>query len=835
MDTDNKQFSSIFISKRLEATLKNIPAYPLTILEAPMGYGKTTAVKAALQNTDATVLWQNIYDKYSDVFWYDFCSLIQQIDPEAGHTLRVIGFPDDNISRQEALQTFRAIKFTQNTFIVLDDYHLAANEWLDEFISILAKSQLPKLHIILTTRLFLMENINELKLKNILLHISQNDLELSSNDIKEYCKAAGLNITSEIATQLHAISEGWISALYLILLSLSANGSKPAASDLTDLQMTDIYGLMEKAVYNPLPAESKEFLQTICLFDIFTKDQARHMWNNSNSDALLDDLITRNVFVTYNSRSNTYQIHNILNNYLRNLQTKTDSSIIQNRYNAAARWFLINDDYVHAMHYAYLAKDFSLLLDAFEKDMGRHTGPDKKDILIEYFTECPENILADRPLAVLIYALSLTTFSEEERFMQICSSFPGWIAESTMLDASEKQRYMGEFEVLLSLTKYNDIDEIHIHQQAAWELLGQPVSFFDTHGGWWTFGTPSVLYMFHRKSGQLKQDITKIKTALPLYSKLTSGHGHGGDYVMESEWHYNAGRFDDANICSHSAMAAGLAAIQPEIVISALFLQARLAISQGQFNAALAAFEQMRTEVKQKDTYFLLHTIEMAEAFIFLNINLPDKIPGWIMSGEFHSNRLMFPAIGFANILLGRAMLIQGDYHKLLGLFDQFMEIASIFPNLLSQLYLLIQTGAAQEKLLRYADAEASVIAALELTATDELYMPFVENCDFIKPVLDRLAASDTPYSEAIEQIIFLYQPYKKSIAGILTEICGKPTLSVREMEIASLAAQGLSNAEIADRLFISQNTVKSQLKSVFNKLGISSRALLKQHLENTD
>jgi NarL family two-component system response regulator LiaR len=49
-------------------------------------------------------------------------------------------------------------------------------------------------------------------------------------------------------------------------------------------------------------------------------------------------------------------------------------------------------------------------------------------------------------------------------------------------------------------------------------------------------------------------------------------------------------------------------------------------------------------------------------------------------------------------------------------------------------------------------------------------------------------------------------------------------TLSVREREVLSLLAQGLSNADIAARLFLSEGTVRNYVSSVFNKLGVSDR-----------
>ena len=61
------------------------------------------------------------------------------------------------------------------------------------------------------------------------------------------------------------------------------------------------------------------------------------------------------------------------------------------------------------------------------------------------------------------------------------------------------------------------------------------------------------------------------------------------------------------------------------------------------------------------------------------------------------------------------------------------------------------------------------------------------------------------------------------------------PALSPQELEIAQLAAEGLSNREIGERLFLSHRTIGSHLYRIFPKLGVASRADLAEALDRAD
>jgi DNA-binding CsgD family transcriptional regulator len=66
--------------------------------------------------------------------------------------------------------------------------------------------------------------------------------------------------------------------------------------------------------------------------------------------------------------------------------------------------------------------------------------------------------------------------------------------------------------------------------------------------------------------------------------------------------------------------------------------------------------------------------------------------------------------------------------------------------------------------------------------------------------------------------------------APFLRRAGGPPTLTDRELEIAQLAAAGLSSAEIARNLYLSTRTVDTHLGRVYGKLAVRGRAELKGH-----
>ena len=61
----------------------------------------------------------------------------------------------------------------------------------------------------------------------------------------------------------------------------------------------------------------------------------------------------------------------------------------------------------------------------------------------------------------------------------------------------------------------------------------------------------------------------------------------------------------------------------------------------------------------------------------------------------------------------------------------------------------------------------------------------------------------------------------------MMTGTRGWDSLTKAELRVVGLVTEGLTNPQIAQRLFVSAQTVKTHMKNVFRKLGVSSRAEL--------
>jgi len=808
----------LYVRKELNRLLEGIWRYPLTVIEAPMGYGKTTAVKEILKNGNVHVLWMTLDDKSASAFWRGFCHLLQKIDTVCAERLAELGVPMDSVFMNAALELIGSVAFSERTTIVIDDYHLLASDNVDEFIERLVKMSSPNLHIIIVSRESFGENTTEMALKGICQVIGKSSFEFTQTEIVSYYKQCGIRLKAQEAVDLYAYTEGWVSALYLSLLNFVREGRIERQASLAEL--------IEKTVYRRCPAVVKEFLLTICIFDCFTLAQAKAMWPQGNAEAMVRYLMVHNAFVKFDQYNKTYQVHNIFTGYLREQLEEQGPERRRVILRAAGRWYSGIGDYIASMDSFYQAGDFDQLLLAFESDNGHNIHSEYWGRILQYFAECPEAIKRKHPVACLIYTRKLFMLNESELYGKACQEIGEYIKEVPV--GTIKNHLQGELELAKSFSKYNDLRGMVEHQARAYELLNGPSKLFD-HKNFFTFGTASILYMFYRESGLAKEAVGCLTKFMPRYCEITAGHGAGAQYVMQAEWHFHRGDFENAGIIIHKSLQPARSNHQISILLANLFLQVRLAFIGGDLPMVWKLVRQMRDEIEEYGQYQIIHTVDMCESFIYAHLGQMEKIPDWIMDGNLQESRLYFPGHAFFNIVYGKALLTSGQQLKLLGLTEQFLNVAGVFPNLLGQIYTYIYAAAAYRRLKRHPEAKEALLKAVAIAMPDQFILPFVENGDEIEAIAASVE-KDASQAEFFSKVKSVYADFAPQLAVMREKGMRKDaleTLTTREREVADLVVEGLSNQAIAKKLVVEEVTVKKALQNIYAKLEISSRIML--------
>ena len=222
-----------------------------------------------------------------------------------------------------------------------------------------------------------------------------------------------------------------------------------------------------------------------------------------------------------------------------------------------------------------------------------------------------------------------------------------------------------------------------------------------------------------------------------------------------------------------------------------------------------------------------MHTADLCEGWLYAALGLYDKIPEWLREPLGEDSPLYAFARGYYYLVHGRARLLAGEYAALAEQLGGLLQAGIFAKNLLFSVYAHIYLAAALHKTNRRTEAASALKTALDAALPDALYMPFVENCDLIGPLLAQ-TLSGIEHKNALSRIVALARQIQEGRESVLKEIQAlnlPALLSYRELEVTRLVVNGHSNKEIAEKLLIKESTVKAHLTSVYEKTGIQNRA----------
>ncbi|MDR2800452.1 MAG: LuxR C-terminal-related transcriptional regulator [Desulfovibrio sp.] len=835
--------TSLYFSERLLNALAVLLETPLTIVEAPVGYGKTTAVREFLNKNKVQRLWVPVLGSLSgvseDAFWRVFCREIGRSLPEASDvaaSLERLGYPSDSTRFETARELLHQLNLSVPTVLVIDDFHLLPSPAFGMLCEVLSKEALAgtgivNLHIALVSRYVYPGEKELLRLKGALAVVGQETFAFSVKDIQSYYALHKLDITPEQARALHTATAGWISGLYIQLLlhrkrgvfslpvsgMLASSGNNGGAVSSEDRLPPEQAALLEKEIYAPLPPEIKNLLFALCPLERFTAPQADFLFGG-DTRALLAELTRQNSFVAFDRGTGIYSMHAIF----RHLLTRLFQDLPVSRQKAIHRrcgdWFAQEGEFVSAMGMYCLVRDFEKALTVMEQDMSRNLVTENATFFTRMFQDCPEDVVDRHPGAAFKHALAALSACDFPAFGNRCARLAAHCAAMPENDPQTRVG-RGELELLLALTAYNDIAAMSAHHRKAWELLGRPTGLYPPESTW-AMGCPSVLFMFHRKSGALAHEIRLMRESMPPYYRVTSHHGAGGEYLFESEALYHAGDFTGASVACYKAEEMAGEHRQIGNLICALFLRLRLAVASGDLPGALERIKAMRDAITKSRDYFLLHTVGLCTGWLYAILGLENSIPRWIgaTADTAVDNRMYAFARGSWFLVHGRALLLAGQYEKVTGLFGRLLESGLFDKHNVFFIYAHIYLAAAQRAPGGTAPAVKYLRTALDAALPDNLLMPFVENSSHILPLLQILKRDRR--REGVRRILDLAENWNTGLRA-MDAASPRYRLTPQQMELVRLAAVGKNFKEIAMRTGLAHGTVKNKFTALYKRFGV--------------
>ena len=214
----------------------------------------------------------------------------------------------------------------------------------------------------------------------------------------------------------------------------------------------------------------------------------------------------------------------------------------------------------------------------------------------------------------------------------------------------------------------------------------------------------------------------------------------------------------------------------------------------------------------------LLLTFDAARAYYAALCGAEEQIPPSFAQHTLADARMLDVAKPMLGMVETQVWLAQGAWRRAVAQAEALLAPCQTLHYALVRLHLLIQLAAAYARLDDRAAADAHLRQALAEAEPDGLVMPFAENYRDLRPVLDGLAADSAFLRE-----IRTHGAAMESRISALRHGGGEPdsALTARERELAELVAQRLSNREIAERMYLSEGTVKQYVNRIYAKLGI--------------
>ena len=857
--------------ERLQAGLRQPQGFgrKLTLISAPAGFGKTTLVSewiAALPPTESgagvRVAWLSLDEGDNDParFLMYLAAALQTIAPQIGAgVLAALQSPQPPPS--EALLTTllnEIAAIPDRVVLVLDDYHALDSPPIDQALTFLIDHLPPQLHLIIATREDPAIPLARLRARGQLNELRAADLRFTSAEAAEFLNhTMGLGLSADDIAALEARTEGWIAGLQLAAVSMQ--GRSDTASFIGSFTGTHhfVIDYLLEEVLQQQSADIQTFLLRTSLLDRLCGPlcEAVLLTAAGSGQTTLEQLERANLFIIpVDSERCWYRYHHLFRDLLRKrLRQSLTPEEVAALHIRASQWLEDQGLMLEAFQHAAAASDIDRATRLIEnKAMPTHMRS-TVNVILEWLASLPKSARDARPelwVKSATHSLVAGQSTGVEEKLQA--------AERALqnFDLNDKTRdLIGQIacaRATLALTRYDPETMITQARRALEYLPPDDLTFLFTAN--WALASACFFQgdraaatranleaiAISQKSGEMFSTIlatsnlgmiqeaeNQLYPAAETYRRVLQ---LGGEYpqpnIAESylglaRIHYEWNDLETAE--RHGQQSLELAQqydrLIDRFIICEVFL-ARLKLARGDVAGAAASLAQTEQVARQKNFIHRLPEIAAAQVLTLLHQGELETAAQLAQMHELPISR-------------AQVLLAQGDASAALAVLEpwrQQMEAKGWQDERLKTMVLqalAYRASGEKDKAVQLlsealALAEPGGFIRLFVDQGEPMRLLILDFGSWIKKQESREGQSLIRYTAKLQAAFPQSKTVQSEIRNQKSEMI--EPLSQRELEILQLIAQGLSNREISERLFLALSTVKGHARIIFDKLQVQRR-----------
>ncbi len=854
----------------------------LTLVSAPAGFGKTTLVTDWIATEDRPTAWLSLDEGDSDpvLFFRYFLAALRTIMPRFGDELS--GTLETSAPPIKSLLTPLLNEMTtmsRDFVLVLDDYHVLDSQEIDAALAFLIENMPPLMHLVITTREDPRLPLARWRARGQLTELRAADLRFTPDEAAAFLnQALGTTLSSADVAMLEARTEGWIAGLQLAAISLQ--GHRDIGEFIQSFSGSHHFVLdyLVEEVLSRQPQPIHDFLLKTSILNRMCAPLCDAVLQDAEHPAqtILEAIRQANLFlVPLDNERQWFRYHHLFADLLRKRLSQSTNAEINTLHIRASIWYEQHGLRSEAIHHALIAADFGRAAAMIEREWGAtHSVTLQSRAQKTWMQALPDAVFHNRPVLSAGYGWVLLDFGElDAADARLCDA-ERWLVAEAQTDNTTSEMIVVDQAAFQQLPATIAAARTY-HALATGDIAntihhGQRVLALTAEDDHHQRGmAASLLGLAHWSSGELEVAYQYMMDGMERMYKLGNIHFALSSTFGLADIRLGQGRLRDALRIYRQALQVAESQPFPVQGIADLYMglgdlyreqndleraseyllksetlgeQAGLPDWRVRFCRAQARMQQIRGDFanaldllnEAERLYYVtpvptIRPIAALKARIWIQQGAIDSALAWANDHPLSLNSDVNYLNEFELMTLARIHIAQCEHGnpqspvKAVGQLLARLLNAAATDQRMGRVIEISLLQAQLNWVLDDGDAALAVLQrALQLAEPEGYVRVFVD---------EGLSMSAMLAAALTREITPVYT--QKLIAAFHTEQALQPPasaqpliepLSERELEILRLVAEGLSNREISERLFITLSTVKGHNRNIFDKLQVKRR-----------